>query len=88
MAKTKHLHYDSAEMRTLKQSAIPAAIIAASMGMVPLPQKGSTNILLPFQGVSIISAAARFSAIGACATSFRYPLLCRDSPVLSSPTVT
>lgn len=29
MAKTKHLHYDSAEMRTLKQSAIPAAIMAS-----------------------------------------------------------
>ena len=29
MAKIKHLHYDSAEMRTLKQSAIPAAIMAS-----------------------------------------------------------
>ena len=32
--------------------AIFAAIIAASMGKVPLPQKGSSTILLPFQGVS------------------------------------
>lgn len=29
MAKIKHLHYDSAEMRTLKQSSIPAAIMAS-----------------------------------------------------------
>jgi len=36
----------------------------------------------------MISDAARFSAMGAFAVSFRYPLLCRDSPVLSSPTVT
>ena len=29
MAKTKHLHYDSAEMLTLKRSSIPAAIMAS-----------------------------------------------------------
>ena len=51
--------------------AIWAAIMAASMGMVPLPQKGSTNIRSPFQGVSMIMAAARFSAMGAWATSLR-----------------
>ena len=45
--------------------------IAASMGNVPLPQKGSTRILPAFQGVSRIRDAARFSAMGAFAVSFR-----------------
>ena len=45
--------------------AILAAIIAASIGNVPLPQNGSTNILSLFHGVSIINAAARVSVIGA-----------------------
>ena len=51
--------------------AMFAAIMAASMGMVPLPQKGSTSTRSPFQGVSMIMAAARFSAMGAWATSLR-----------------
>ena len=37
--------------------AILAAIIAASIGNVPLPQNGSTKILSLFHGVSIINAA-------------------------------
>ena len=78
----------AAEKLRFLPGAILAAIMAASIGNVPLPQKGSTRILPPFQGVSMISDAARFSAMGAFAVSFRYPLLCRDSPVLSSPTVT
>ena len=80
-------HSSAVKLRFLP-GAILAAIMAASIGNVPLPQKGSTRILPPFQGVSMISDAARFSAMGAFAVSFRYPLLCRDSPVLSSPTVT
>ena len=68
--------------------AILLAIIAASMGKVPLPQNGSTKMRSFFQGVSNKSAAARFSAIGALAVSFLYPLLCRESPVVSSATVT
>ena len=51
--------------------AICAAIIAASIGIVPLPQKGSTRMRSPRQGVSMSSAAARFSAIGALAVSLR-----------------
>ena len=80
-------HSSAVKLRFLP-GAILAAIMAASIGKVPLPQKGSTRILPAFQGVSSISAAARFSAMGAFAVSLRYPLLCKDSPVLSSPTVT
>ena len=50
--------------------AIFAAIMAASMGIVPLPQNGSISIRSLFHGVSISSAAARFSAMGAFAVSF------------------
>ena len=39
--------------------------MAASIGNVPLPQKGSINILSGFHGVSIIRAAASVSDIGA-----------------------
>ena len=42
--------------------AISAAIIAASIGKVPLPQKGSTRILSLFHGVSMIRADARANA--------------------------
>lgn len=42
-----------------------AAIIAASIGNVPLPQNGSTRIRSFFHGVSMISAAASVSVIGA-----------------------
>ena len=65
----------SAVKSRLSPGAIFAAIIAASIGNVPLPQKGSINILSLFQGVSLISAAARHSEIGAFPASGRYPLL-------------
>ena len=52
-----------------------AAIMAASIGKVPLPQKGSTRILSFFQGVKRIRAAARVSVIGALLVSVLYPLL-------------
>ena len=45
--------------------AMLAAIMAASMGKVPLPQNGSTRIRSRFQGVSIKRAAASVSVIGA-----------------------
>ena len=45
--------------------AISAAIMAASIGKVPLPQKGSTRIRSLFHGVSIIRADASVSVIGA-----------------------
>ena len=45
--------------------AIFAAIIAASIGKVPLPQNGSTRIRSTFHGVRRISAAASVSVIGA-----------------------
>ena len=68
--------------------AIFAAIIAASIGNVPLPQNGSTSILSFLQGVSMISAAARVSVIGALLDSCLYPLLCKETPDVSIPTVT
>ena len=55
--------------------AIFAAIIAASIGKVPHPQKGSTSILSLFHGVSIIKAAAKVSEMGALDVFFLYPLL-------------
>ena len=51
-----------------KPGAIFIAIMAASIANVPLPQKGSMSILSFFHGVSMISAAARVSVIGAFAT--------------------
>ena len=45
--------------------AIFAAIIAASIGKVPLPQNGSTRIRSLFHGVSMMRAAASVSVIGA-----------------------
>lgn len=68
--------------------AIFAAIMAASMGNVPLPQKGSTRIRSPLHGVSMISAAASVSEIGAFPAAGRYPLLWRDCPEVSIPIVT
>ena len=68
--------------------AMSAAIMAASITKVPLPQNGSTRIRSLFQGVSRINAAASVSEIGAFPLCGRYPLLCRDSPVVSIPTVT
>src|SRR5699024_12622452 len=58
--------------------AILAAIIAASIGNVPLPQNGSTNGCSGFQRVNKINAAANVSLIGAFAVLVRYPLLCKD----------
>ena len=51
--------------------AIFAAIIAASMGKVPLPQNGSTRIRSLFHGVSMMRAAASVSVIGALLVSVR-----------------
>ena len=47
--------------------AMFAAIMAASIGKVPLPQNGSTRIRSFLHGVSMISAAASVSEIGAFA---------------------
>ena len=45
--------------------AIFAAIMAASIKKVPLPQKGSTRMRSARHGVSMIRAAASVSEIGA-----------------------
>ena len=68
--------------------AIFAAIIAASIGNVPLPQNGSTRIRSGLHGVSISRDAASVSVSGALLVKVRYPLLCRESPDVSSVTIT
>ena len=50
-----------------------------------LPQNGSTSTRSLFHGVSIRSAAASVSEIGAFPTSVRYPRLCSDVPDVSRP---
>ena len=65
-----------------------AAIIAASIGKVPLPQNGSTRIRSFLQGVNIIKEAARVSVNGALLVIVLYPRLCKESPDVSSATVT
>ena len=80
--------HSSARKERFMPGAILAAIMAASMGNVPLPQKGSTRILSRFHGVRRIRAAARVSVIGALLVNVLYPRLCRDSPLVSMPTVT
>ena len=55
----------SARKERFIPGAMLAAIIAASIGKVPLPQKGSTRILSRFHGVIMIRAAARVSVMGA-----------------------
>ncbi len=68
--------------------AILAAIIAASIGNVPLPQNGSTRIRSGLHGVNISRDAASVSVSGALLVKVRYPLLCRESPDVSSVTIT
>ena len=77
---------DSAVKLRFIPGAIWAAIIAASIGKVPQPQNGSTKIRSPFQGVSISSAAAKVSVIGALLERIRYPRLCKERPDVSIPT--
>ncbi len=55
----------------IRPGACPAAIMAASMGNVPPPQKGSTKIRSLFHGVSMSSAAASVSDMGALTVCFR-----------------
>ena len=63
-------HSSAVKLRFLP-GAILAAIMAASIGKVPLPQKGSTRIRSFFQGVKRISAEASVSVIGAGAVIWR-----------------
>ena len=51
--------------------AIFAPIMAASIGMLPLPQNGSTKMRSSLHGVNKISAAAKVSVIGALELSLR-----------------
>ena len=51
--------------------AMLAAIMAASMGKVPLPQNGSTRMRSFLHGVRRISAAASVSVMGALLESSR-----------------
>ena len=83
----KFVHFSAVKLRFIP-GAIFAASIAASIGNVPLPQNGSTRIRSFFHGESIIIAAARVSVIGALLLKSLYPRLCKDTPEVSSPTVT
>ena len=60
----KFVHSSAVKERFIP-GAILAAIIAASIGNVPLPQNGSIKILSFFHGVNKIKAAANVSVIGA-----------------------
>ena len=93
MASYQHLRlirflHSSERKERFIPGAMLAASMAASMGNVPLPQNGSTRIRSLFHGVSIIRAAARVSVMGALLVSVLYPRLCRESPLVSMPTVT
>lgn len=74
---------DSIRKCRLIPGAIFRAIIAASIASVPEPQNGSRRGVLYFQETKAISAAARFSFIGASHASSRYPRLWSGSPVTS-----
>ncbi len=67
-----------------KPRRIPGAIFrdisAASMGMVPAPQKGSIKGDLRFQSEAIKIPAARVSLKGALAVASRYPRLWSSTP--------
>jgi hypothetical protein len=62
--------------------AIFLAINAASMAIVPLPQKKSYKGSLNFHQDKSKSPAASDSLIGASPVAFLYHLLCSDSPVV------
>lgn len=64
-----------AERVLLQVGRFKAAIMAASIGNVPLPQNGSTSILSACHGVSMMSDAASVSVSGALLVARRYPLL-------------
>ena len=59
------------------------AISAASMQMVPLPQKGSQKGSLPRNRDRVTIAAASVSRRGASTPTARYPRLYRPSPEVS-----
>ena len=56
------------------------AIIAASIGIVPLPQKGSKKSESPSQPECNSIPAARTSFIGAISVASLYPLWCNEIP--------
>ena len=63
------------------------AIIAASIKIVPEPHIGSIKFDSPDHPDIITRPAAKTSLIGAIFVDDLYPLLCKDSPELSSETV-
>src|SRR5699024_11801817 len=67
------LHCSEAKFR-LNPGAIFCPIKAASMGIVPEPQKGSMNVSSGRQFVNIISAAANVSLRGASPRSEEHTL--------------
>ena len=69
--------------RRCKPGAMPQAICAASIGMVPLPQQGSYRGTVASQPLAAIMAAARVSFKGASPLSVRQPRLNSGSPEVS-----
>ena len=59
-------------------------INAASIASVPLPHMGLIKLPLPFQPVARTTPAASVSCMGAFSGIFRYPLLERGSPEVST----
>ena len=74
--------------RRFRPGAMPQAICAASMAMVPEPQHGSCKAPpasgVPRQPAAASMAAARVSFSGASPTSSRQPRLKSDSPDVST----
>lgn len=65
-----------------RPGAIFFAMRAASIGIVPDQQNGSTSGVENFRPDISTSAAARFSLIGASHVCARYPRLCIADPVV------
>ena len=66
-----------AEKLRFSPGAMFLAISAASIGIVPLPQKGSQKSSLPLYLESFTIEAAIVSFRGASLCAGRYPRLCR-----------
>ena len=75
-------HFSESKLRPIP-GAIFRPINAASMAMVPEPQKGSASAIPGFQRLRYTRPAARVSLRGTSPAPERYPLLCSPGPVVS-----
>ena len=79
---TNNLEWTQAILRVAQAKQAPT-IIAASMGIVPLPQNGSHTILFGLICARSIIPAASVSFIGARFEFLLYPLLWSPAPLVS-----